>query len=93
LRTTRPETNDIAIALHNVDHGSLDTRRFAQNFLPLRYASRKGLLFLPPIIAGKATYHGVGEGRIPVSAFWLIVSVFISGLFIGILGPGIHFSN
>jgi hypothetical protein len=31
--------------------------------------------------------------RIPVSVFWLIVSVFISGLFIGILGPGIHFSN
>jgi hypothetical protein len=52
-----------------------------------------GFLFLPAIIAGKATYHGVGEGRIPFSAFWLIGSVFISGLFIGILGPGIHFSN
>jgi hypothetical protein len=52
-----------------------------------------GFLFLPPIIARKATYHGVGEGRIPVSAFWLIVSVFISGLFIGILGPGINFSH
>ena len=52
-----------------------------------------GFLFLPAIIAGKATYHGVGEGRIPFSAFWLIGSVFISGLFIGILGPGINFSN
>jgi hypothetical protein len=52
-----------------------------------------GFLFLPRIIAGKATYHGVGEGRIPFSTFWLIVSVFISGLFIGILGPGIHFSH
>jgi hypothetical protein len=52
-----------------------------------------GFLFLPPIIARNATYHGVGEGRIPLSAFWLIVSVFICGLFIGILGPGINFSN
>jgi hypothetical protein len=52
-----------------------------------------GFLFLPSIIAGKATYHGVGEGRISFSALWLIVSVFVSGLFIGILGPGIHFPN
>ena len=52
-----------------------------------------GFLFLPPIIAQNATYHGVGEGRIPFSALWLIVSVIICGLFIGILGPGINFSN
>jgi hypothetical protein len=52
-----------------------------------------GFLFLPAIIARKATWHGAGKGRIPFSAFWLIVSVFISGLFIGIVGPGIHFSN
>ena len=52
-----------------------------------------GFLFLPPIIAGNPTYQGVGEGRIPFSAFWLILSVFISGLFIGILGPGINFTN
>ena len=52
-----------------------------------------GFLFLPRIIAGKAIYHGVGEGRIPFSAFWVIVSVLISGLFIGILGPGINFFN
>jgi hypothetical protein len=52
-----------------------------------------GFLFLPPIIAENATYHGAGEGRIPFSAFWLLLSVSSSGLFIGILGPGIHFSN
>jgi hypothetical protein len=52
-----------------------------------------GFLFLPPIIAEHATYHGVGEARIPFSAFWLLLSVVISGLFIGILGPGIYFSN
>lgn len=52
-----------------------------------------GFLFLPRIIAGKATYHDVGEGRIPFSAFWLIVSVLVSGLFIGILGRGINFFN
>jgi hypothetical protein len=52
-----------------------------------------GLLFMPPIIARNSTDHGVGEGRIPFSAFWLIVSVFICGLFIGILGPGISFSH
>jgi len=48
---------------------------------------------MPPIIARNSTDHGVGEGRIPFSAFWLIVSVFICGLFIGILGPGISFSH
>ena len=52
-----------------------------------------GFLFLPPIIARNATYHGVGEGRIPFSAVWSTLSVFICGLFIGILGPGIRFSN
>ena len=52
-----------------------------------------GLLLVPPMIIGHATYHGAGEGRIPFSAFWLIVSLVISGLFIGILGPGIHFSH
>jgi hypothetical protein len=52
-----------------------------------------GLLFVPPIMAGHATYQGVGEGRIPFSAVWLIASLIISGLFIGVLGPGIHFSN
>jgi len=52
-----------------------------------------GLLFIPLIIARNSTDHVVGKGRIPFSAFWLIVSVFMCGLFIGILGPGISFSN
>lgn len=52
-----------------------------------------GLLFVPPIIAGHADYRGAGEARIPFNASWLIVSVLIAGLFIGILGPGIHFSD
>jgi len=52
-----------------------------------------GFLFLPRIVARKANYHGIGEGRIPFSAFWFSMSVFICGLFIGILGPGIKFSN
>jgi hypothetical protein len=52
-----------------------------------------GFLFMPLVIARNSTYHGVGEGRIPFSGFWLILSVFICGLFIGILGPGIKFSN
>jgi hypothetical protein len=52
-----------------------------------------GFLFMPLIIARNSVYHGVGEGRIPFSAFWLIVSVFMCGLFIAILGPGINFSN
>jgi hypothetical protein len=52
-----------------------------------------GFLFMPLIIARNSTDHGVGEGRIPFSAFWLIVSIFTCGLFIGILGPGISFSN
>jgi hypothetical protein len=45
------------------------------------------------IIAETATYRGIGEGRIPFSAFWLIGSVLVSGLFVAILGPGIQFSN
>jgi len=40
-----------------------------------------------------APAKGAGEGRIPFSTFWLIASLFISGLFIGILGPGINFPN
>ena len=52
-----------------------------------------GLLFMPLIIARNSTDRVVGEGRIPFSAFWLIVSIFICGLFIGIFGPGISFSN
>jgi hypothetical protein len=52
-----------------------------------------GFLFLPPIIVRNATYHGVGEARITFNALWLIVSVFICGLFIGVLGTGINFSN
>lgn len=52
-----------------------------------------GFLFLPTIVAKNAIYHGAGEGRIPFSALWLIASVFICGLFIGVLGPGIHFSK
>jgi hypothetical protein len=51
-----------------------------------------GFLFLPPIIAEHATYHGAGEGRIPFNPSWLTVSVVTSALFIGVLGPGIHFS-
>ena len=50
-----------------------------------------GFLFLPPIIARHATDQGVAEARIPFSAFWLILSLVVSGLFIGVLGPGIHF--
>jgi hypothetical protein len=52
-----------------------------------------GFLFVPPIVAAHANYQGVGNARIPFSAYWLIVSLFISGLFIDILGPGIRFSH
>lgn len=51
-----------------------------------------GLLFVPSIIAGHADYQGAGKARIPFKVLWLIASVLLSGLFIGILGPGIHFS-
>jgi hypothetical protein len=50
-----------------------------------------GLLFVPSIVAGHTSYQHAGEARIPFSAAWLILSVVICGLFIGILGPGIHF--
>jgi hypothetical protein len=52
-----------------------------------------GLLFLPAIIAEKATHRGIGQRQIPFSASWLIGSVLVSALFVGILGPGIQFSN
>jgi hypothetical protein len=31
-------------------------------------------LLMQPIIARNSTHHGVGESRIPFSAFWLIAS-------------------
>lgn len=52
-----------------------------------------GLLFLPAFVTGKSRNQGTPVGHIPLSAFWLIVALGSCALFIGILGPGIHFSK
>jgi hypothetical protein len=52
-----------------------------------------GFLLIPAFVAGKSRSQRTAVGQIPFSAFWLIVALSSCGLFIGILGPGIRFSN
>ena len=52
-----------------------------------------GFLFVPPVLAGHTETQGAGEGRIPFSDLWLIASVLVCAVFIGVLGPGIYFSR
>lgn len=52
-----------------------------------------GFILLPRFIAAKVRGQGAFMSRIPFSAFWLTVALGSSGLFIGVFGPGIHFSN
>jgi hypothetical protein len=52
-----------------------------------------GFLLLPDYVACKAQSKGAATSRVPFSAYWLVVALSSSGLFIGVLGPGIHFSN
>lgn len=52
-----------------------------------------GLLFLPGIAAKDAGSQTVVARRIPLSCFWLALALVVASIFIGVLGPGIHFPS
>jgi hypothetical protein len=51
-----------------------------------------GLLFLPGMMAATARRHTRVGPPLPFNWFWFALGVVGSGLFIGVLGPGIQFS-
>jgi hypothetical protein len=51
-----------------------------------------GLLFLPGIVATHARTPTLVTRPMPLSFFWVALGIVVSALFIGALGPGIHFS-
>src|ERR1700687_977662 len=57
------------------------------------FGLNSGLLFLPGIVAANARSQTLVTRPIPFSFFWSTLGIVVSGLFIGVLGPGIHFSN
>ena len=52
-----------------------------------------GLLFLPVIVAANARRQTLVTRPMRFNFFWFALGMVVSGLFIGVLGPGIHFSN
>lgn len=57
------------------------------------FGLNSGLLFLPRIVAARARSQTVFARPMSLSFFWLALALVAAGVFIGILGPGIHFSN
>jgi hypothetical protein len=57
------------------------------------FGLNSGLLFLPGIIATNARSQTLVTRPISFSFFWVALGIVVSGVFIGVLGPGIHFSN
>jgi hypothetical protein len=52
-----------------------------------------GLLFLPAMIADKASSQTPATRPMPFSPLWFAVALVVSALFVGVLGPGIRFSR
>jgi hypothetical protein len=52
-----------------------------------------GLLFLPAIVAANTRNRASFTRPLPFSFFWLAVGIAASGVFIGVLGPGVRFSH
>lgn len=52
-----------------------------------------GFLLLPGFVAGKTDSRSDPANKIPFSVSWLIAAIAISGVFIGIIGPGIQFAD
>lgn len=52
-----------------------------------------GFLLLPGFVAGKTDSRSNPANKIPFSVSWLIAAIAISGVFIGIIGRGIQFSD
>jgi hypothetical protein len=57
------------------------------------FGLNSGLLFLPGIVAANAHPKTLVTRPMPFSSFWVAVGIVVSALFIGALGPGIHFSH
>ena len=57
------------------------------------FGLNSGLLFLPGIVAANAHAPTLVTRPMPFSFFWVALGIVVSGLFIAVLGPGIHFSN
>lgn len=50
-----------------------------------------GLLFLPGIVANHTASQTVLTCPIPLRLFWIVLAILTSGIFIAVLGPGVHF--
>lgn len=57
------------------------------------FGLNSGLLFLPGMVGANARSQTLVTQPMPFSFFWFGLGIVVSGLFIGVLGPGIHFSN
>jgi len=57
------------------------------------FGLNSGLLFLPGIVAANARSQTLVTRPMLFNLFWFALGIVVSGLFIGVLGPGIHFSN
>jgi hypothetical protein len=57
------------------------------------FGLNSGLLFLPARVAANAHTPTLVTRAMPFSLFWVALGIVVSGLFIAVLGPGIHFSN
>ncbi len=57
------------------------------------FGLNSGLLFLPGMVAAKTRGQTFATRSLAVSFFWVVLAIVISGVFIGVLGPGLHFSS
>jgi hypothetical protein len=57
------------------------------------FGLNSGLLFVPGLVADHARSQTLTTRPVPFSLFWCFLAIVVSGLFIGVLGPGIRFSN
>jgi hypothetical protein len=57
------------------------------------FGLNSGLLFLPGMVAANAHTQTLVTRPLPFSSFWVALGIVVSALFIGTLGPGIHFSH
>ena len=57
------------------------------------FGLNSGLLFLPGIVAANARGQTLITRPMPFSFFWFALGLVVAGIFIGVLGPGIHFPN
>jgi hypothetical protein len=57
------------------------------------FGLNSGLYLLPSLIARKARNQSTNTEHMPMRLGWLALAVIFGGVFISVLGPGIHFSN